>query len=209
MAGSRILVQDTIYDQVVNELARRADEITVGDPRDDRTQMGTIASRTQFDKVSRYIEQAVDEGARLVAGGQPVHVEDLPNGLFLQPTVFADVDNDMKIAREEVFGPVAAVLRFSTEDDAVRIANDTEFGLAAGVWTNNVQRAHRVAGRLQAGTVWINNYRKTGYAAPFGGYKQSGIGRENGPDVLREYSEEKSVWVDAGQGVKDPFNPRA
>jgi aldehyde dehydrogenase (NAD+) len=181
----------------------------VGDPRDEATQMGTIANRPQLDKVLHYIGVAKAGGARLVAGGGQTTVEDLPNGLFVRPTVFADVTNDMTIAREEVFGPIASVLRFRTEEEAVRIANDTEFGLAAGVWTGNVQRAHRVAGRLRAGTVWINNYRKTGYATPFGGYKQSGIGRENGPDALREYTEEKSVWVDTGQGVKDPFNPRA
>ncbi|WP_028921523.1 aldehyde dehydrogenase [Pseudonocardia acaciae] len=209
MAGSRILVQDGVYDRVVDELARRAEAIVVGDPTDAASQMGTIASRAQLEKVLHYIQVAKDDGARLAAGGEPATVPGLPNGLFVRPTVFADVTNDMKIAREEVFGPIASVLRFDSEDDAVRIANDTEFGLAAGVWTQNVQRAHRVSGRLRAGTVWINNYRKSGYSTPFGGYKQSGIGRENGPDALREYTEEKSVWVDTGQGVKDPFNPRA
>jgi aldehyde dehydrogenase (NAD+) len=209
MAGSRILVQDGVYDRVVDELAQRANAIAVGNPHDEASQMGTIANRGQFDKIRHYIETAKSEGARLVAGGEPSSVADLPNGLFLRPTVFADVTNDMTIARDEVFGPVATVLRFHTEDEAVEIANDTAFGLAAGVWTSTVQRAHRVAGRLRAGTIWINNYRKTGYTTPFGGYKHSGLGRENGPDALREYTEEKSVWVDTGQGVKDPFNPRA
>ncbi|MBO0850433.1 MAG: aldehyde dehydrogenase family protein, partial [Pseudonocardia sp.] len=209
MAGSRILVQDEVYDRVVEELGRRAEAIVIGDPTDAASQMGTIASRAQLEKVLHYIQVAKDDGARLVAGGEPAIVPGLPEGLFVRPTVFADVTNEMKIARQEVFGPIASVLRFDTEDEAVRIANDTEFGLAAGVWTGNVQRAHRVAARLRAGTVWINNYRKSGYSTPFGGYKQSGIGRENGPDALREYTEEKSVWVDTGQGVKDPFNPRA
>ncbi|TVT51588.1 aldehyde dehydrogenase [Amycolatopsis rhizosphaerae] len=209
MAGSRILVEDGIYEQVVEELARRAEAIKVGDPRDPASEMGAVACRPQFDKVLSYVEVAKADGARLVAGGTVAEVEGLPGGLFVRPTVFADVTNDMRIAQEEVFGPIASLIRFHDEDEAVRIANDTQFGLAAGVWTGNVQRAHRVAGRLRAGTVWINNYRKTSYATPFGGYKQSGLGRENGADALREYTEEKSVWVDTGQGVKDPFNPRA
>ena len=209
MAGSRILVQNSIYGRVVKELAERAERIKVGNPQDESTEMGTIASRPQYEKVLHYIEVAKAEGARLVAGGTATKVVGLESGLFVRPTVFADVTNDMAIAREEVFGPIAAIIPFDDEDDAVAIANDTEFGLAAGVWTKDVQRAHRMASRLRAGTVWINNYRKTGYSTPFGGYKQSGVGRENGPDALREYSEEKSVWVDMGQGVKDPFNPRA
>ncbi|AIJ21897.1 aldehyde dehydrogenase [Amycolatopsis methanolica] len=209
MAGSRILVQDAIYDQVVDELRRRAEAIKVGDPQDPASEMGTVACRPQYEKVLSYVDVAKADGARLVAGGTTAEVDGFPDGLFVRPTVFADVTNDMRIAQEEVFGPIAALIRFSDEDEAVRIANDTQFGLAAGVWTGNVQRAHRVASRLRAGTVWINNYRKTSYATPFGGYKQSGLGRENGADALREYTEEKSVWVDTGQGVKDPFNPRA
>lgn len=209
MAGSRILVQESHYDEVVTRLAERAEAIKVGDPRDAASEMGTVACQAQFDKVRHYVEVATADGARLVAGGKPAVVDGFPDGLFMRPTVFADVRNDMRIAREEVFGPIAAVIPFRDEEEAVRTANDTDFGLAAGIWTGEVQRAHRVAGRLRAGTVWINNYRKTSYATPFGGYKQSGLGRENGPDALHEYTEEKSVWVDTGQGVKDPFNPRA
>ncbi|NLU72695.1 aldehyde dehydrogenase [Streptomyces sp. HNM0575] len=209
MAGSRILVQESVYDEVAAELAARADAVRVGDPHDGGSEMGTIASRAQYEKVLRYIDLAAADGARLAAGGSAAAVEGLPEGLFVRPTVFADVTNEMRIAQEEVFGPIAAVIPFRDEAEAVRIANDTPFGLAAGVWTGSVQRAHRVAGRLRAGTVWVNNYRKTSYATPFGGFKQSGLGRENGADALREYTEEKSVWVDTGQGVKDPFNPRA
>lgn len=209
MAGSRILVEASIYDEVVERLGERAKAIRLGDPRDSETEMGTIASPAQFDKVLRYFDIARDEGARLVAGGRRATGPGLDQGLFVEPTVFADVTNDMRIAREEVFGPVASVLRFESEDEALAIANDTEFGLAAGVWTLNLPRAHRMASALRAGTVWVNNYRKTSYLTPFGGFDQSGIGRENGPDALYEYTEEKSVWVDVGQGVKDPFNPRA
>ena len=209
MAGSRILVQRTIYDEVLEEFSQRARAVKIGDPYDDATEMGSVASRQQFEKVESYIGIAIAEGARLVAGGHRATVDGFPSGMFIQPTVFAGVTNQMRIAQEEVFGPVAVLIPFDDEDDAVAIANDTDLGLAAGVWTKDVQRAHRVSGRLRAGTVWINNYRKTSYATPFGGYKHSGIGRENGPDALDEYTEVKSIWVDTGAGIKDPFNPRA
>lgn len=209
MAGSRILVQDTIYDEVVDRLGQAADAIVVGEPRADASEMGAVACQAQYDKILDYVDIASGEGARLVAGGTRATVAGLEDGLFVRPTVFADVTPAMRIAREEVFGPVAAVLRFSDEAEAVAMANDTEFGLAAGVWTSSVARAHRVAAKVRAGTVWINNYRKTSYATPFGGFNQSGLGRENGPEALKEFTEEKSVWVDAGQGIKDPFNPRA
>lgn len=209
MAGSRILVQDEIYDAVVEQIADRAEAIVVGNPRSSESQMGAIACQSQYDKVLEYVRIAESEGARLVAGGRVAEVDGFEDGLYVRPTVFADVTNDMRIAREEVFGPIATIIRFENEEDAIDVANDTEFGLAAGVWTGSVPRAHRVASRLRAGTVWVNNYRKTSYATPFGGYKQSGLGRENGADALREFSEEKSIWIDAGQGIKDPFNPRA
>ena len=149
------------------------------------------------------------EGATLLVGGGRPEDASLQSGLFIQPTIFGDVTPDMRIVQEEVFGPVAVIQRFSDDDHAVELANATPFGLAAGVWTRDVKRAHIMARRLIAGTVWINTYRKTNYATPFGGFKDSGIGRENGQHAVREFTEEQLVWLDLGEGVSDPFNPFA
>ncbi len=209
MAGSRVLIEDSVYDEVAAKLVEKAKSIRLGDPLDPETEMGTVAFKGQYDKVLGYIEIGKEEGAKLLYGGEPPDDPALGNGLYILPTIFGDVDNDMRIAREEIFGPVVCLIRFKDEDDAVRIANDTDFGLAAGVWTDNVARAHRMIGRLRAGTVWVNTYRKTNYATPFGGFKQSGMGRENGLEVMREYTEVKSVWINTGVSITDPFNPRA
>ncbi|MGE0218199.1 aldehyde dehydrogenase [Mycolicibacterium sp.] len=205
IAGSRILVQRGVYDEFLDRFAERVARIRLGDPLDWDTEVGTIASPAQFDKVLDYIKIAHADGARLVTGGAAAERAD--SRLFVEPTVFADVTNSMRIAREEVFGPIAAVLPFGSEEEAIAIANDTPFGLAAGVWTQNLGRAHRCASALRAGTVWVNTYRKTNYASPFGGYKDSGIGRENGFDAMLEFTEVKSVWIDAVGRMSDPFNP--
>ncbi|TQM11289.1 aldehyde dehydrogenase [Pseudonocardia kunmingensis] len=209
MAGSRVLVHQDIYDEFAEALAARVRTIRIGDPLDPETEMGTVACRPQYEKVLSYIEIAESEGATLLAGGRKPSDPALAAGLFVEPAVFTGVTNDMRIAQEEVFGPVVVLIPFADEDDAVRIANDTRFGLAAGVWTNDIARALRMVRRLRAGTVWVNNYRKTNYVAPFGGFKESGIGRENGADAVNEYTELKTVWIDMGNKITDPFNPRA
>jgi aldehyde dehydrogenase (NAD+) len=209
MAGSRVLIHDDIYDRFAKMLADRASTIKIGDPMDPESEMGTVACRAQYEKVLSYIEIAKGEGAHLAAGGKRPDNPALSAGLFVEPTVFTNVTNDMRIAREEVFGPVASLIRFHDEDEAVRLGNDTFYGLAAGVWTNDVARAHRMIRRLRAGTVWINNYRKVNYVAPFGGFGESGLGRENGAHAMDEYTEVKTAWITTGGSIKDPFNPRA
>ena len=208
LAGSRVLVHESIYDALVERLVEKTKAIKVGDPREFETEMGTVACRAQFDKVMSYIDIAKREGAKLLTGGgKPAFAGE--KALFIEPTIFGDVNNSMRIAQEEVFGPVLALIKFRDDKEAVAIANDSTFGLASGVWTNNIKRAHYIASKLRAGTVWVNTYRKTNYASPFGGYKQSGIGRENGAEAMKEYTEVKSVWVNYGAAIKDPFNPRA
>jgi aldehyde dehydrogenase (NAD+) len=209
LAGSRVLVEESVYEEFTKKFVARTEKIIVGDPNHPETEMGTLACRAQYDKVLSYFKIGVEEGATLLTGGVKANDPKLGGGLFVLPTIFGDVKNDMRIAREEIFGPVASVIKFKDEDEAIRIANDTKFGLAAGVWSNDVKRVHRVVGKLRAGTIWVNNYRRTNYAMPFGGYGESGLGRENGVESIHEYTEVKSVWIDIGGKVADPFNPRA
>jgi aldehyde dehydrogenase (NAD+) len=205
MAGSRLLVQDSIHDEFIERMLEITHRAKAGDPSKPDVQIGPIATRPQFDKVMEYIAIAKDEGATCVAGGNQLSGPEYGCGQFVEPTIFTDVRNDMRIAQEEVFGPVLAVLRFHDEDEAIQIGNDVRFGLAAGVWTSSLHRAMYMSEKLKAGTVWINNYRNTSYTTPFGGFKDSGIGREGGIEAVKEYLEVKSVWITTDLQMPDPF----
>jgi acyl-CoA reductase-like NAD-dependent aldehyde dehydrogenase len=192
VAGTRVFVQQSIYDRFVEELTKRAAAFPVGDPLEAATMMGPLVSREQFDRVTGYFEIGLKDGAELRTGGKRRG----DKGYFVEPTVFGAVRNGMRIAQEEIFGPVASVIPFKDEDDAVLQANDTQYGLAAAVWTRDVSRAHRVGRALKAGTVWVNTYMQVDPISPFGGYKQSGIGRELGVHSLDAYTQMKSIYVD-------------
>jgi aldehyde dehydrogenase (NAD+) len=204
IAGSRLLLQDTIHDRVMERLLDIAGNARLGDPMAPDTNISPVATEAQHRKIMDYIAIAKAEGARCVLGGRAAFPEE-SGGHFVEPTIFADVRNDMRIAQEEVFGPVLSVIRFRDEAEAVAIANDVLYGLAAGVWTNDLNRALYMADRLQAGTVWVNTYRSTSYTTPFGGYKRSGLGRENGKDAILEYLQPKSVWLARPRVVANPF----
>lgn len=193
VAGSRLLVERPVYDEVVERLTRKAKNAVLGDPLDPQTQIGPIASKAEFDKVMRYVESGKASKAKLVAGGETRKING--KGLFIEPTLFADATNEMQISREEIFGPVLPIIPFETEDEAVRIANDTPYGLASGIQTGNLGRALRLADKIKAGTVWINTWHRYHPNAPFGGYKMSGYGREQGAEALESYTQYKSVWA--------------
>jgi aldehyde dehydrogenase (NAD+) len=194
-AASRLLVHQDVHDRFVEDLAARARKLRVGNPLDPATQMGSQISARQMDRILDYIESGKREGATLIAGGERDTGGDKAKGYFVKPTVFSGVTPEMQIAREEIFGPVVSAIRFRDADEAVRIANGTVYGLAAAVWTRDVRLAHRMAGDLKAGSVWINTYNSFDSGSPFGGYKQSGFGRDLGSYALDQYTNVKSVWV--------------
>ncbi len=205
IAGSRLLLQESIHDAFVEKLLALAKTARLGDPMSLETQVGPVTTRSQYEKVLSYIEIARNEGAKLLMGGGPATRPECGSGWFVEPTIFAGVQNRMRIAQEEVFGPVLSIIKFKDEDEAVAVANDVRFGLGAGVWTSDIGRAIRMSERIQAGTVWVNTYRAVSYLSPFGGYKDSGVGRENGMDAVREYLQVKSVWINAGAATGNPF----
>ncbi len=205
--GTRVFVQEKIYEKFCEEAARRALTIRVGDPKDPSTQMGALISEVHQEKVLQYIAEGSREGARLLCGGgKPAWPAGsaLGKGNFVSPTIFSEAEDEMRIAKEEIFGPVMTVLKFRAEDEAVARANNSDFGLAAGVFTRDISRAHRVIANLDAGTCWINNYNITPVEIPFGGVKQSGVGRENGLEALEHYTRVKSVYVDLAD-IPSPF----
>ncbi len=205
IAGSRLLLQESIHDAFMEKLLALAKTARMGDPMASDTQVGPITTRPQYDKVLSYIDIAQKDGARLALGGKPGTRPECGNGWFVEPTIFTDVKNDMRIAQEEVFGPVLSVIKFKDEQDAVSIANDSCYGLGAGVWTSDIGRALRMSEKIQSGTVWVNTYRAVSVMSPFGGYKHSGLGRENGIDAIREYLQTKSVWINSGAPNGNPF----
>lgn len=202
--GTRVFVQKGLHDRFVERLVERTKKISIGDPLDPETQMGPLVNKAQHEKVVSYIEAGKQDGAVLACGGNAPSLQGFDGGFFIEPTVFTGVTDDMRIAREEIFGPVMSVLSFDSEEEVIERANATEFGLAAGVFTKDISRAHRVISELQAGTCWINAYNLTPVEMPFGGVKQSGIGRENALEALGHYSQVKSIYVETGD-VASPY----
>jgi (Z)-2-((N-methylformamido)methylene)-5-hydroxybutyrolactone dehydrogenase len=208
IAGSRVFAHKAVYDELLERVTERARSIRIGDPLDDTTELGPLAFADQRDKVAGYVDLGRTEGARVLTGGRPTDAG--LGGYFYEPTVLVDVDNSMRVVREEIFGPVAAIMPFESEDEVVRLANDTEYGLAAGVWTKDLSRAHRMASRLEAGTIWVNTYRAMSPMSPRQGFKNSGVGVEHGVETIKEYTRLKSVWINTSEEpVADPFIMRS
>ena len=205
IAGSRLLVQKSIHDMFVKRLIEIASQAKIGDPMSLETHVGPVTTEPQYKKILDYIEIAKADGAKCVLGGKPYVGPGSKGNRFVEPTIFINVSNDMRIAQEEVFGPILSVIPFDTEEDAVKIGNDIVFGLAAGVWTNDIGRALRMSEKLKAGTVWVNTYRAVSFSSPFGGYKRSGQGRESGQTSIKEFLQVKSVWIAQKTTTANPF----
>ena len=202
--GSRLFVQRSIYNEFVEKVAARSRRIRIGVPLDKKTHIGPQTSAEQLAKTESYIALGKQEGARLIAGGE--RPKGFDRGYYIEPTIFADVDNRSRLAQEEIFGPVLAAIPFDTEEEVLRLANDVDYGLVAGLWTSDVSRAHRVAGQLEAGLVTVNTFRSTHWMLPYGGYKLSGIGRENGLEALHAFTELKTIVIDfEANAAPDPF----
>lgn len=198
-AGSRIFVQDTIYDAFVEDLAKHFNAVKVGDPTDPTTQMGSQIYEGQVKKILEYVDIAKKEGARVLCGGERIEKDGLGSGCFVRPTLIVDVTNDMRVAQEEIFGPVAVVIKFHSEEEVITMANDSIYGLGGGVWTRDLNRAIRVARAIETGRMWVNTYNSIPAGAPFGGYKQSGIGRETHKVMLEHYSQKKNILINLSE----------
>jgi aldehyde dehydrogenase (NAD+) len=205
IAGSRLLVQRSIHNEFVDRLVSFAKTARMGNPADPDTQVGPVTTPPQYRKILDYIAVGKSEGAQAVLGGGPADKEKFGDGWFVDPTIFTGVNNRMRIAQEEIFGPVLSVIPFADEEEAIAIANDTIYGLAAGVWTQSIRRALLMSERLRAGTIWVNTYRAVSFMSPFGGYKRSGLGRESGQEAIYEYLQQKSVWISTATEVPNPF----
>ena len=205
IAGSRLLIQRSIHNRFVERLVEVAGEAKIGDPMSTETHVGPVTTMPQYKKIIDYIKIAKSEGATCVLGGDAYRGEGAKGKQFVQPTIFTDVNNRMRIAQEEVFGPILSVIPFDTEEEAVAIGNDIVYGLAAGVWTSDIGRALRMSEKLKAGTIWINTYRAVSFTSPFGGYKRSGEGRESGKDSIKEFLQVKSVWIAQQTTAANPF----
>jgi len=205
IAGSRLLVQKSIHDEFADKLIAFAKTARMGNPMSLDTQVGPVTTRPQYEKVLSYIDVGREDGAECVLGGGKAERPECGDGWFVEPTIFMGVNNKMRIAQEEVFGPVLSIIPFEDEEEAIEIANDVMFGLAAGIWTSSIRRAIEIPKRIRAGSVWVNTYRAVSFMAPFGGFKKSGLGRENGQETIQEYMQTKTVWISTATETPNPF----